>query len=111
MMTSNAAFKKRVRELAAQHDIPYSEARSRLLRAEHPKSGAGNSPAAASGAGAPTDRYAQIIGTVVIAHAMAIAEAHRLDESAELAWVEEKERDGLRVVISGQDGSPDADGG
>jgi hypothetical protein len=110
MMTSNAAFKKRVRELASQHDIPYSEARSRLLRAEHAKSGAGDSPAATSGAGDPTDRYAQIIGTAVIAHARAIAEAHRLDDSAELAWVEEKERDGLRVVTSGQDGSPDADG-
>ena len=109
-MTSNAAFKKQVRTLAARDGIPYSEARSRLLAADQPKGDGRDTPAAANAAGASRHRFAEIIGTALVDRAIEMATADRLSEEAEEAWAEKQEREGLRIVSSGMLGAPDADG-
>ena len=109
-MTSNAAFKKQVRALAARDDIPYSEARSRLMASDQPKGDGRETPAAAGVAGATRQTFAEIIGTALVDRAIELATADRLADEAEQAWAEDRERGGLRIVVSGQTGSPDEDG-
>ena len=105
-MTSNAAFKKRVRELSAQQDIPYAEARSRLLSANSSTSDG----ARTHGKNSAADAYAQLIGTALIGRAREMRRADDAIEGAERAWVEAQERKGLRVVSGGQTGAYDEDG-
>ena len=109
-MTSNAAFKKRVRELSAQQDIPYAEARSRLLNANSSTSHAARTHGKNSAADAATTMYAQLIGTALIRRAREMRRADDAIEGAERAWVEAQERKGLRVVSGGQTGAYDEDG-
>lgn len=109
-MTSNAAFKKRVRELSAKQDIPYAEARSRLLSANSSTSDAARTHGKNSAADAATSMYAQLIGTALIGRAGEMRRADDAIEGAERAWVEAQERKGLRVVSGGQTGAYDEDG-
>ncbi|WP_157109188.1 hypothetical protein [Cryobacterium arcticum] len=109
-MTSNAAFKKRVRELSAQQDIPYAEARSRLLSAKTSTSDAARTHGKNRAADAAMTMYAQLIGTALIGRAREMQRADDALERAERAWVETQERKGLRVVSGGQTGTYDEDG-
>ncbi|BDZ65457.1 hypothetical protein [Agromyces mangrovi Wang et al. 2018] len=107
-MTSNAAFKKKVRELAAREGIPYAEARRRLI-GRQPKE-----TADAAGAGRTRSRqleaFERLVGRVLIQHAVELETADIEWDEAEESWVEAREREGLRVVSGGQIGPYNADG-
>jgi hypothetical protein len=108
MMTSNAAFKKQVRELAAHDGIPYSEARTRLLAGPSVKS------ATAGKAQAPResnpDRYSLLIGRAILARAYELAAADQRFDREQEAWARAHERTGRRIVEAGQTGRFDDDG-
>ena len=108
MMTSNAAFKKKIRELATREGIPYAEARTRLL-GRHTRSHAdvvGFDPQRSH----QLKEFQQLIGTVLVEHALELDSADLDYDEAQRRWVEDREREGLRVVSGGQTG-PYNDGG
>lgn len=100
MMTSNAAFKKQVRELAEKEDIPYAEARSRLLGAKLPDSNTEHADAVSLSAAPPLDAIAQVIGRAMVTRALELTAADRKQEATLDAWADAREREGLRVVMT-----------
>ena len=97
-MTSNAAFKNKVRALAEQEGIPYAEARSRLLGATGP----GNDARHDSGTNAitdlPLDELTMMIGRALITRVLEIGAADAKAKAETDAWAQARESEGLRVV-------------
>lgn len=99
-MTSNAAFKKQVRELAEQEGIPYAEARSRLLGAKSTNSATEHEDPVSLSAVPPLDAIAQAIGRAMVTRALELTAADRKQKATLDAWAEAREQEGLRVVMT-----------